>query len=70
MLLYPAMLLDFDECASPGDNNCSTNAACTNTPGGFTCTCNQRYTGDGVTCMGKYLSHRREWQYCMRSVTL
>ena len=29
---------DFDECASRGDNNCSTNAACT---GGFTCTCNQ-----------------------------
>ena len=49
-----SILPDFDECASPGDNDCSTNAACTNTPGGFICTCNQGYTGDGVTCMGKY----------------
>ena len=47
------VLLDFDECVSPGDNNCSTNGACANTPGGFTCTCNQGYTGDGVSCMGK-----------------
>ena len=45
-------MTDINECASPGDNNCSTNAACTNTPGGFTCTCNQGYTGDGVTCTG------------------
>ena len=48
-LFCPCHIVDFDEC-----NNCSTNAACTNTPGGFTCTCNQGYTGDGVTCMGKY----------------
>ena len=48
-------MTDINECASPGDNNCDTNAACTNTPGGFTCACNQGYTGDGVTCMGKYL---------------
>ena len=46
-------MVDINECASPGDNNCDTNAACTNTPGGFTCTCNQGYIGDGVTCMGK-----------------
>ena len=45
-------MTDINECASPGDNNCSTNAACTNTPGGFTCTCNQGYTGDGVMCLG------------------
>ena len=44
---------DIDECATDADN-CDTNAACTNTPGGFTCTCNQGYTGDGVTCIGKY----------------
>ena len=44
---------DIDECANDADD-CDTNAACTNTPGDFTCTCNQGYTGDGVTCMGKY----------------
>ncbi|XP_072017387.1 lactadherin-like [Amphiura filiformis] len=45
---------DDDECALPADNNCDTNAACTNTPGSFTCACNTGYSGDGVTCTGKY----------------
>ena len=26
-----------DECTITGDNNCSTDAVCTNSPGGFTC---------------------------------
>ena len=43
--------LDIDECAT-GADNCDTNAACTNSPGSFACSCNQGYTGDGVTCMG------------------
>jgi hypothetical protein len=48
MPVYP----DIDECAT-GADNCGTNATCANTPGSFTCTCNQGYTGDGVTCMGE-----------------
>ena len=43
--------LDIDECAT---NNCDFNATCTNTPGSFTCTCNQGYTGNGTTCEGKF----------------
>ena len=43
--------LDIDECAT-GADNCDTNAACTNSPGSFACSCNHGYTGDGVTCMG------------------
>ena len=40
---------------SSGADVCATDASCecTNAPGSFTCTCNQGYTGDGVTCVGK-----------------
>ena len=41
---------DIDECTRA--TTCDSNAACTNTPGSFTCTCNQGYTGDGATCEG------------------
>ncbi|WP_437284977.1 FG-GAP-like repeat-containing protein [Sorangium sp. So ce406] len=40
---------DVNECAL-GTDNCDANAACTNTPGAFTCACNAGYEGDGVTC--------------------
>ena len=43
---------DIDECAD-ATNNCDSNATCINTPGSFTCTCNQGYTGNGTTCEGK-----------------
>ena len=29
------------------------NAACVNTDGNFTCTCNTGYSGDGFDCAGK-----------------
>ncbi|WP_437933073.1 EGF domain-containing protein [Sorangium sp. So ce341] len=40
---------DIDECAL-GTDDCDANAACTNTPGSFTCACNTGYSGDGTTC--------------------
>jgi hypothetical protein len=40
---------DDDECTL-GTDNCDINAACTNTPGSFTCACNAGYSGDGMTC--------------------
>jgi len=36
---------DVDECAADA---CAENAVCENTPGSFTCTCAEGYTGDGV----------------------
>ncbi len=45
--------LDIDECLSDTNDNCAANAECTNTPGRFTCTCNQGYSGDGFNCLGE-----------------
>ena len=40
---------DVDECTS-GTANCDANAMCSNSPGGFTCTCNSGFEGNGQTC--------------------
>ncbi len=42
---------DIDEC-SAGLDNCDSNADCNNTVGGFECTCQHGYTGDGTYCQG------------------
>ncbi|KAI8510753.1 hypothetical protein Bbelb_116690 [Branchiostoma belcheri] len=44
-----ALNLDVDECTN-GTANCSAHATCNNTPGGFNCTCDAGYSGDGVSC--------------------
>ena len=57
MYLFELMLsniLDIDECAMELDE-CSDNAACTDTDGGYECTCNAGFTGDGFTCTSKSL---------------
>ena len=45
-------VVDIDECAAISDNCDDTHATCTNTAGGFMCTCITGYTGDGITCEG------------------
>lgn len=44
-------LKDINECVR-GTDDCNTNAACSNTDGSFTCTCNTGFSGDGRTCTG------------------
>ncbi len=39
---------DIDECS--GKHDCSIDATCTNTPGGYDCACNDGYKGDGEEC--------------------
>ena len=54
--------LDIDEC-SPHDlaanyshyaHNCHADANCSNTKGSFYCTCHVGYSGNGVTCLGRF----------------
>ena len=41
--------VDVDEC-SLGTHDCAANATCTNTDGGYKCTCNAGFSGSGKTC--------------------
>ena len=41
--------VDTNECTE-GTDNCHANALCENTSGGYTCTCNTGYSGNGVAC--------------------
>ena len=49
-----ATLLDINECMEKSP--CDENAQCTNTPGSFTCDCNEGYSGNGMTCAGQYVN--------------
>ena len=59
--LYILQFPEIDECTSATDD-CDTNAACTNTPGSFTCACNQGYTGNGITCSGKLINYAFDYK--------
>ena len=41
---------DINECLSD-ENNCHSNATCSNTFGSFVCTCDAGYTGNGKLCV-------------------
>ena len=41
------MSSDIDECL---DNPCDTNASCLNINGGFNCTCDNHFNGNGFNC--------------------
>jgi hypothetical protein len=57
---------NIDECVTDADNiNCGTNAACNNTLGSFTCTCNRGHTRDGDSCRGKVLRHSAKACVCI-----
>ena len=42
---------DIDECSEPEQSGCHQEAECLNTPGSFTCSCREGFTGDGAHCV-------------------
>ena len=56
--------LDIDECKLFIDN-CDSVATCTNTIASFSCACPTGYTGDGVTCIGKFSNINKNLLVCL-----
>ena len=46
------LVSDITECED-GTDECNDTATCTNTIGSYECQCNEGFTGDGRSCMGK-----------------
>ena len=47
-------MTDINEC-SLSTHNCNANATCSNTIGGFSCSCNSGFSGNGVSCSGIFI---------------
>ena len=47
------MFTDTNECADATLDMCDAHAACENFDGGYNCTCNAGYEGDGKSCTCK-----------------
>jgi len=54
---------DVDDCNTPGANNCSSNTDCVNKLGSFECNCKIGYTGDGVSCNGRFLTPTTQFSF-------
>ena len=53
MFVMLIVFSDIDECDEGLSDRCDPNSACSNTVGGYECTCNHGYSGDGTLCHGK-----------------
>ena len=51
IIIIKYLVADIPECERELDD-CDPNATCTNTIGGYICTCNIGFTGDGYMCLG------------------
>ena len=50
------MCTDDDECMD-GTHVCAANATCINTDGGYNCSCDSGYDGDGFECSSMFPEH-------------
>ena len=46
---------DINECLNVTETNCHFHATCENSFGGFMCTCDAGFTGNGSECYGRSL---------------
>ena len=53
-MLITVFTADVNEC-DEGIHNCHENANCSDMVGGFNCTCNSGFTGNGTFCESKYI---------------
>ena len=54
IFLSAIFLPDVNECLNPDLHICDPAADCTNKDGGYTCSCNEGYYGNGVVCEGMW----------------
>ena len=55
---------DVNECTE-GTHTCHAQAYCTDTVGGYSCTCNSGYTGSGEECSGKHCGSNMDIGICL-----
>lgn len=55
--IHMKMSLDINECLEEDLNDCDGNATCSDNDGGYSCSCNTGYMGNGTrgNCFGKHL---------------
>ncbi len=58
MHTYTHVSTDINECVELSDNNCHSNATCTNINGGFNCACREGFLGEGTACEGICYRHK------------
>ena len=58
------VIADIDECIE-GTAECDTDANCTNTIGGYNCSCNSGYEGDGFegNCSSEFIQVKLACHY-------
>ena len=48
-------LTEIDKCSDPDLNNCDpVGGQCIGAGNSYTCACKEGYTGDGITCTGRF----------------
>ena len=70
MLIDDKYFSDINECdtSTSPTGKCGANALCSNSPGGFSCTCQPGFTGDPfVNCYGKLTTYYIIVQYSLKS---